>query len=77
NGKRFIAYELVKRLKNEGHSKILLQMKEGLTQHEIKKGQLHKVFEDRFDAKPVYVFGRFTFVQLPYTYLMPLQTPFA
>jgi hypothetical protein len=24
-------------------------LKEGLTQHEIKKGQLHKVFEDSFD----------------------------
>ncbi len=29
-------------------------MKEGLTQHDIKKGPLHKVFEDSFDAKPVY-----------------------
>lgn len=38
NGKCFIAYELVKRLKIEGHNKILMQMKEGLTQHDIKKG---------------------------------------
>ncbi len=31
NGKRFIAYEIIKRLEERGLSKILLRLKEGLT----------------------------------------------
>jgi len=54
NGKRFIAYELVKRLETIGAGKILMQLKEGLTGKDVKRGQKHKVFEDSFDAKPIY-----------------------
>ena len=39
NGKRFIAYEIIKRLEVANHSKILLQQKEQLTQRDVKKGQ--------------------------------------
>ncbi|MCW3106137.1 MAG: hypothetical protein JWQ09_643 [Segetibacter sp.] len=44
NGKRFIAYELIKRLQEKGLTKILLQLKEGLTERDVTKGQKHKVF---------------------------------
>lgn len=54
NGKRFMAYELIKRLQEKGLSKILLQLKEGLTERDVAKGQKHKVFEDSFDAKTIY-----------------------
>ena len=54
NGKRFIAYEVIKRLTEKGMNKILLQLKEVLTERDLKKGQKHKVFEDSFDAKPIY-----------------------
>jgi hypothetical protein len=54
NGKRFMAYELIKRLEEKGLSKILLQLKEGLTHRDVAKGQKHKVFENSFDAKPIY-----------------------
>ena len=54
NGKRFMAYDIIKRLEEKGHSKILLQLKEGLTERDVDKGQKHKVFEDSFDAKPIY-----------------------
>ena len=54
NGKRFMAYEIVKRLEAANDSKTLLQLKEGLTDRDVKKGQKHKVFEDSFDAKPIY-----------------------
>ncbi len=54
NGKRFMAYEIIKRLEENGFSKILLRLKEGLTQRNVAKGQKHKVFEDSFDAKPIY-----------------------
>ncbi len=54
NGKRFMTYEIIKRLEQQELSKILLQLKEGLTQRDVAKGQKHKGFEDSFDAKPVY-----------------------
>ena len=54
NGKRFMAYELIKRLQDKGLSEILLQLKEELTDRDVAKGQKHKVFESSFDAKPIY-----------------------
>jgi putative transposase len=54
NGKRFMAYEIIKRLTEHGLHKILLQLKEGLTDRDVKKGQKHKAFEDSFDAKAIY-----------------------
>ena len=49
-----MAYEIIKRLEAKGLSKILLQLKEGLTEREVAKGQKHKVFEESFDAMPIY-----------------------
>jgi hypothetical protein len=43
-----MAYELIKRLKEKELSKILLQLKEGLTDRDVAKGQKHKVFEALF-----------------------------
>jgi hypothetical protein len=54
DGKRFMAYELIKRLQEKGLSKIHVQLKEGLTDRNVAKGQRHKVFENNFDAKPIY-----------------------
>lgn len=51
NGKRFIAYEIVKRLEASNESGLLQQLAAGVKESETKKGQLHKVFEDSFDAK--------------------------
>ena len=53
NGKRFMAYEIVKRLEeyNQGH--ILYLLSNDLTDKEISKGQKHRVFEDSFDAKHI------------------------
>ena len=46
--------KIVKRLQQFDLHHILLRLKEGLTERDLKKGQLHKVFEDSFDAKPIY-----------------------
>ncbi len=48
------AYEIIKRLEATNDSKTLLHLKEGLTERDEKKGQKHKVFENSFDAKPIY-----------------------
>ncbi len=54
NGKRFIAYEIVNRLEVNKEAAILELLRESLTEREKKKGQLHKVFKQSFDAKPIF-----------------------
>ncbi len=49
-----MAYEIIKRLEENGFSKILLRLKEGLTERNVAKRQKYKVFENSFDAKPIY-----------------------
>jgi len=39
NGKRFVTYEIIKRLTQKGLTKILSQLKEGLTERDVLKGQ--------------------------------------
>ena len=51
NGKRFMAYEIIKRLEASNESALLQRLAAGVKEREKKKGQLHKVFEDSFDAK--------------------------
>ncbi len=52
NGKRFMAYELIKRLKLQKTS-LLSLLANSCSFNEKMKGQKHKVFEPSFDAKPV------------------------
>ncbi len=42
NGKRFIAYEIIKRLKKKQSHKVLMQLQEGLSVKQLAKGQHHK-----------------------------------
>lgn len=51
NAKRFIAYEIIKRLQATNQTEILNQLQNAVTAKEKSKGQLHKVFEESFDAK--------------------------
>jgi hypothetical protein len=50
NGKRFIAYDLVKRLK-ENSNLILNELNNELNNTEKKEGKIHRVFETSFDWK--------------------------
>lgn len=54
NGKRWLAYDIVKRLEDKGQHDILktLSTAVGITDHT--KGQKHRVFESSFDAKPIF-----------------------
>ena len=54
NAKRFMAYELIKRLKQPYEQDTLNYIASAVTEREKKKGQLHKVFTDSFDAKGIY-----------------------
>src|SRR5687767_3871642 len=51
NGKRFLAYEIVKRLKQLQAGQTLLQLSRAVSISDAKKGKLHQVFEPSFDAK--------------------------
>ena len=54
NGKRFMAYEIINRLEIAANRVLLNQLKNKVSDRDKKKGQLHKVFKDSFDAKAIY-----------------------
>jgi REP element-mobilizing transposase RayT len=54
NGKRFMAYEIVNRLEALENEELLFHLQSLVTLREKKKGQIHKVFKDSFDAKPIF-----------------------
>jgi len=49
--KRFMAYEIVKRLKKLGKDDRLVELAKGVQEEERKKGKKHQVFRLSFDAK--------------------------
>jgi hypothetical protein len=51
NGKRFIAYEIIKKLKEKGEETLLKTLKEGVQSKDREKGQLHVVWKDSFEVK--------------------------
>ena len=51
NGKRFVAYEIIKRLKDGHHDEILNKLEKGVKRKDLLKGKLHEVFEPSFDWK--------------------------
>ncbi|MCR9253776.1 MAG: hypothetical protein NXI20_25400 [bacterium] len=54
NGKRFLAYEIIKRLKSSKQTAILETLENDVDRNERKKGKLHQVFQLSFDAKQCY-----------------------
>lgn len=55
DGKRFIGYEIVKRLKEQVRQDILLQLENAVNISDKKKGKLNEIWEDSFVPK---AFGR-------------------
>ena len=53
NGERFMAYKIVKRLKEQNNTEILLRLSEAVTKSDKDKGKLHQVFERSFDCKEI------------------------
>jgi hypothetical protein len=51
NGKRFMAYEIVKRFEEKGDMEMLNKLAEGVSSRDYKRGKLHEVFEPSFDWK--------------------------
>ena len=53
NGKRFMAYEIVKRLEGQNKAAMLLQLSKAVTNSDKEKGKKHQVFERSFDCKEI------------------------
>ncbi len=51
NGKRFIAYEIVKRLEHQGEIGILEQLQKAVRAKDKERNKLHEIWEDSFDWK--------------------------
>ncbi len=51
NAKRFLAYEIIKQLEQKKENQLLDILHGGVKKREAKKGQIHKVFKESFDAK--------------------------
>ena len=51
NGKRFMAYEIVKSLKEQGQMELLEQLASLVNDTDKRRGKLHEVFEPSFDWK--------------------------
>jgi len=72
NAKRFMAYDLVKRLKEQNNQTLLATLSNACSEKEKAKGQLHKAFEVSFDAKVVYSFD-FLHQKLDYIHHNPVS----
>lgn len=51
NAKRFLSYEIVKRLEAQGAEPLLQELHGAVKKREAKKRQIHRVFEESFDGK--------------------------
>jgi len=71
NAKRFLAYEIVKRLQIVDRE-VLQILETGVSKREKLKGQNHKVFEGSFDAKPIFT-DRFFHQKLDYIHANPIS----
>ena len=54
NGKRFMAYDIVAKLREKENENILNQLAAGVNPSDRKRGKLHEVFEASFDIKECY-----------------------
>jgi len=72
NAKRFMAYEIIKRLEEQNNKVLLQQLVEAVSLKERAKGQLHKVFKESFDAKAIDS-EAFLMQKLNYIHLNPFR----
>ncbi|MFT3679069.1 MAG: hypothetical protein QM791_02280 [Ferruginibacter sp.] len=72
NGKRFMAYEIINRLEQAGNKIMLERLASLVSAREKKKGQLHKVFKNSFDAKAV-ITHAFLLQKISYIHYNPVS----
>ena len=72
NGKRFMAYEIINRLQKNNQADLLYKLSNAVLPNEKKKGQLHKVFKNSFDAKAIFS-EKFLFQKINYIHHNPVS----
>ena len=72
NAKRFMAYEIIKRLEADKNVTLLEDLYHSVKKGERKKGQRHKVFADSFDSKECYS-NEFVYQKLEYIHKNPVS----
>ena len=72
NGKRFLAYDIIKQLQFLGHCDLLLHLEEAVTPKEKIRKKKHRVFEISSDIKPCYT-EKFLLQKLNYMHQNPLS----
>jgi len=72
NAKRFMAYEIVKRLEKDGREDILSILASRVTAEEKKRKKKHRVFEVSSDIKPCYT-EKFLLQKLEYIHANPIS----
>lgn len=73
NGKRFMAYELVSRLRRNNHNAILEEMKRWVNTTDALRDKKHEVFEPSFDWKECRT-EKFILQKLNYIHLNPCRS---
>ena len=76
NGKRFMAYDLVKKLSAKGHQNLLNEMASWVNATDRLENKLHQVFEPSFDRKDCYSI-RFMEQKANYIHLNPCKAGLA
>jgi len=72
NGKRFMVYDLIKRLKEQNNAEILSQLESFVNPDEKIRGKLHEVFEPSFDWKEC-TNDKFIYQKLDYIHENPCR----
>ena len=72
NGKRFLAYEIVKRLESTNQVDIMKQLSEAVSTEEKNRKMKHRVFEVSSDIKPCY-YESYLLQKLSYIHSNPLR----
>ena len=72
NGKRFLAYEIVKRLELQKQREILAQLQLAVTVKEKQRQKKHRIFEVSSDIKPCYT-EKFLLQKLNYIHNNPIM----
>ncbi|MBI5404470.1 MAG: hypothetical protein HY959_13865 [Ignavibacteriae bacterium] len=70
-GKRFMAYEIIKRLKDNKEKEIMKTLIKGVKEEENRKGKIHQVFQPSFDLK-IIVTRKFLVQKINYIHMNPV-----
>ncbi|WP_162944596.1 transposase [Flavisolibacter nicotianae] len=72
NGKRFIGYEIIRRLKQHGAEALLSLLREGVSEMKKERAHLHELWQGTFEAKPCRT-EKFILQKLNYAHANPCR----